>query len=147
MTVRTLVRDAIIAALNTDRPTGIPEAGKRRFLPGQRLVDRRLAVFFNEEGAERQGGRRGPITQRNLIFGVQAAAAVEDPGEADDAVEDILEWIVAVLGENSLDGKATDVTELGTVWAVAQADLIYVVALTRWKIEFQTLRDDLSDSQ
>lgn len=144
MTLRTDVRDAAIAALNAAPPTGVPDCGKRRYMPGEKLTQARMAAFFGEEDVTRPGGRGGPIVKRDLILVVQAMVAVENPADADDAVEPLLEHIVDVMGNTNLGGLALDVTEISTLWASGNAGMFYLVALTRWKIEFQTKRDDLN---
>jgi hypothetical protein len=147
MSVRLQLRDAVIAALNADRPTGVPEATKRRFIPGQRLTDRRLAVFLESEDAERPQSRSFPLTDRGLVVVVQAAAAVEEPAEADDALDDLLEHVVESLGNTNLGGLATNVQELSSSWGAGQADLFYIACATRWRVQYQTKRDDLSAKQ
>jgi hypothetical protein len=147
MSVRQEIRDAAIAAINADTPTGLPECGKRRYVPGENTQESRMAAFFAEEDGSRPGGRAGPITKRALILVIQAIAAVETPEEADDAVEPMLEHITAVMGDTNLGGLALDVTEVSTLWATGQASLVHVVALTRWRIEYQTKRDDLTLKQ
>lgn len=147
MSVRQQIRDASIAALNASNPTGVPECGKRRYIPGEKLTEPRMAAFFGEEDATRPGGRSGPITKRALILVIQAMVGVETPDEADDAIEPMLEHITGVLGDTNLGGLALDVTEVSTLWASGEAGRFYLVALTRWRIEYQTKRDDLSAKQ
>lgn len=149
MTVRQDCRDACITLLNTARPSDVPEAGKRRFAPGERITDPRIAVFFGEEQTAQPGGSRSPIAARSLIMAVQAIVAVETPAEADDACETLLAWIVEQLGNTALGGLATNVRELGTLWQQGgdATSLFYLVATTRWQVDFQTLRADLTRKQ
>lgn len=144
ISVRQQARDQVIAELNAAPPTGIPEATKRRFVPGQVVTSPRIAVFFAEEDAS-----EGPVplTKRDLVLAVQAIVAVEDPAQADDAVEPLLVHIVSVLGETNLGGLAHKVVEASTLWGSQQADLFYLVALTRWRVRFQTHRAKLDAKQ
>lgn len=147
MSVRKQLRDAAIALLNNQRPANIPECTKRRYIPGEKLTEPRIAAFFGEEDATRPGGRSGPLTKRSLTLVLQAMVVVETPDEADDAMEPLLEHIVERMGDSNLGGLALDITEESTLWASGQAGAFYLVGLTRWKIEFQTKRNDLSLKQ
>jgi hypothetical protein len=147
MSVRQQIRDAAIAALNASAPTGVPECGKRRYIPGEKLNEPRMAAFFGEEDASRPGGRAGPLTKRALILVIQAMVVVDTPDQADDAVEPQLEHITEVMGDTNLGGLALDVTEVSTLWAQGEAGRFFLVALTRWRIEYQTKRDDLTAKQ
>jgi len=145
-TIRALVRDNAIEELNSQAPTGIPECGKRRYIPGENTVEPRLAAFFGEEDTSRPQGSGGAIVNRELILAIQCIIVCERPDEADDIMEPLLEHVVAVMGDTNLGGFATDVAELSTLWASAQipAGRFVLVALTRWKIRFSTKRADLT---
>ncbi len=73
--------------------------------------------------------------------------SVETPEEADDTIEPMLAHVVEVMGNTNLGGLALDVSEVSTLWASGEAGRFYLVALTRWKIEYQTKRDDLAAKQ
>lgn len=149
MSVRQQLRDAAIAALNAAPPTGVPQATKRRYVPGAKLTGPRLAVFFLEEETIQAAGSNSPIVRRAMIYGVQAVAAVEDPADADDAVEPMLAHVTEVLGDTNLGGLATRILELGTLWQTGEGNsgLFHIAALNRWRVEFQTRRDDIALKQ
>ena len=148
MTVRTDIRDAVLSLLNTGTPEGIPETTKRRYVPGEKLVESRIAAFFAEETDNRIGGPAGPLTKRSLTIALQAMVGVENPEDADDAVEPLLTHIVDRMGDTNLGGLALNVVEVSTLWASANdAGRFYLVALTRWQIEYQTRRADLTRKQ
>jgi hypothetical protein len=145
MSVRTEIRDQAIQELNTDRPTDVPECTRRRFIPGEKIRAARLAAFFQDEDADQVGGDSGPLTERNMVLLIQAIVPVELPEEADDAIEPLLEHIVATLGDTKLSGKALGVRELNTLWATANDGGVFViVALTRWRIRYYTRKNDLT---
>lgn len=148
MSIRREIRDEIIARLNDDPPSGVPQASKRRWFPGFPLMSTRLSVFFIEEPVETLGGKAaGPIAKRNLAVGIQAACAVEDPADADDALEPVLEWVNEVLGETTLDGKVWSCTERVTAWDAIAADRLYCQAVVIYDITYQTRRNDLTSAQ
>lgn len=148
MTVRQAIRDQVITDLNATNPTGVPEATKRRYIPGAKIVEPRIAVFLVDEATERINGRGGNLTRRNLTLAVQCVIVVEDPADADDTIEPLLEHVVDVLGNTNLAGAATDVAEVGTQWGGDSSSGLYILmAITRWRIEYQTVRDDLTRKQ
>lgn len=152
MSVRTDVRDAVIALLNTDRPTAIPEATKRRFVPGRKFSGPLIAVFFNDEEVQRPPNDSFPARKRSLVIATQCVIGVEDPADADDAAEDLLVHIVGKLGPEDTALRQEGVTraiELRTRWEAGPGDagLYLLAATTHWMLEFQTLRGDLTRAQ
>lgn len=148
MSLRELIRDQIITELNTDTPTGLPQATKRRYVPGAHLREPQIGVFFVEEPAERVGGRGGALTKRNLTIAVQCVIPCEDPAEADDLLEPLLVHVIDKLGDTNLDGLVTDCVEVGTQWGTDTSTGIVVhMGLNRWRVEYQSVKDDLSRKQ
>lgn len=148
MSVRKDIRDRVILELNAAPPAGVPEATRRRYVPGTVVSDPRLAVFFLEEEVSDAGaGSNSPVVRRAMFYGIQAVASVEDPADADDALDPLLEHVVAIMGETRLNGLATKIKEVSTIWQTGEAGLFVIAALTRWRIEFQTRRADLTLKQ
>lgn len=148
MTVRQTIRDQVITELNAASPTGVPAATKRRYIPGAKITQPLIAVFFADEVTERINGRSGNLTRRTLTLAVQCVVVVEDPGDADDTMEPLLEHVVSVLGDTNLAGATTDVAEVGTQWGGDSSSGLYILmAITRWRVEYQTVRDDLTRKQ
>lgn len=147
MSIRQQIRDRIITELNTDRPTDMPEATKRRYVPGELLTGPRIAVFFRREAARPATNRHSPLTARDLVIATQSLNFVEDASDIDDSVEPLMEWITRILGNSNLDGLAHDIEEGETVWEVQYADCIYVAATTLWTVSYQTRRANLDAKQ
>lgn len=147
MTIRQQIRDQVIAELNDDRPSDIPEATKRRYIPGDRLAAPRIAVFFINEPTRPATNRHSPLTSRELFIATQCLNLVENVEDVDDSVEPLLAWVTQVLGSSNLAGLALDIEEAGTQWEVQYADCVYVAATTRWRVAYQTLRNDLTRKQ
>lgn len=144
MSIRQDIRDRVIALLNTDRPSNVPEFTKRRYVPGQRITEQIAGVFFIAEPAERMGGKGGPATLRKFVLAVQVVDAVEETDEADDALEPALEWITRQLGGTNLEGLVHDIEHTGTGWDAESRELFYIAGTTTWRVEYHTLRADLS---
>lgn len=148
MSIRQSIRDRAITELNAAPPTGVPQTTKRRYVPGTKLTEPRIAAFFAEEETQRVGGPGSALTSRSFILALQAIVIVEDPADADDACEPLLEHIVSIMGDTNLAGLATDVSELSTLWASANDSGGFILAaMTRWRIKFQTVKNDLSRKQ
>lgn len=144
VTIRQTIRNRVIVLLNTDRPADVGEFTKRRYVPGERILEQRCAVFFVAEPAQRLGGRGGPATERKFTLAIQVIDAVEEPEEADDVVEPALAWITSRLDTTTLEGLAHDVEHTGTAWETDSRELLYIAASTTWRVEYQTLRGDLN---
>lgn len=141
--IRLDVRDAVIDTLNTDTPSDLPQATKRRWLPGTPLKEPSIAVFFNEEENRLPGGRTSGLAARRLQIAIQCADAVESPEEADDAMEAMLSWVVKALGDTQLGGLVSWTEELGTKWYVTVLDRVYVQAVVVFALYYQTARANM----
>jgi len=140
---RLAIRDQVITELNTNAPSDMPTATKRRYLPGEPITAPRLSVFFIEEASRLPQGRNSPVNQRSLQIAVQCSTAVDDPADADDEVEPMLMWAVEALADSRLNNLVLWVEEIATRWAVAQMDRVYVQATVIFLVHFQTKRNDL----
>lgn len=147
MTSRAIdIRDAVIATLNTDRPSDVPEATKRRRIPGDRIVDPVVGVFLHEEPARYpRGNNRSPVTERTRLVIVQIGVSAEDPGDLDDFTEAIREHVVARLGDTTLSGLGLAVEDRGVVEApiAYKLDLYTMLTHVGFAVPYQTKRDDL----
>ncbi len=141
MTTRLDIIEALLTELNTDRPTGVPEVTGRRFVPGQVLTGTQLSAFLVEQKNRVQRGRGARAVMRDLIVAVQAVAAVEDPADADAALEPLLGWVNQVMGFTTLGSRLTDIEEIDITWAADAADLFRIAAVQRWRLEFKTDRN------
>jgi len=146
-TVRQQVRDAAIDAINASRDPDLPEATKRRWVPGESAQCPMISVFFVEEPVSGIGGRHGGLIERQLRIAVQCIDSTDLPQFSDDAVEPMLAHVVERLGNTNLGGLALDIVELSTKWEAATADRHYIAATMLWSINFQTKRHDLNARQ
>lgn len=145
MTIRLQIRDAIVDALNLNRPGDIPEATKRAWT---RESDKELsmAVVFMDEPVTHRN-RQDPLATRKLIVGVECVGSALAPELTDDTVEPLLSWAVKVLGDTNLDGLVHSVEEDRTTWERAQLERFYMRATVRFSVSYQTRRADLDAKQ
>jgi hypothetical protein len=97
----------------------------------------------NEPG----GGRHGPVTARTLTLGAQFKVGLRTLEAGEDALEPMLVWVVACLGDTNLGGLIHDTREVSTTWGQHSQDLLYVTAVQQWAIRYQSLRADLTRTQ
>lgn len=140
---RIAVREAAIIALNTDRPSDVPEAGRRRYAPGMPLEQSQIAVFFAREVTSPPTNRTFGVASRSLNLAVQCAVPVVNVEDADDAIEPLLNWAVKALALSTLGGLAVNIREETTDWSPVQADVVYMIATILFVVEYQTKRDDM----
>lgn len=114
-----------------------------------------LLVRFDDEEGERVGGRRGPVTEREVDVIVEALAEVprmadpEDPtrytnAPTEDATDPLLNWIVlAVMHDERLGGLCNSIQERGTVWTSDWLDTAVAGAGIRFTVHYHTRANDL----
>lgn len=148
MTVLTDLRDRVIALLN-DRPSGLdlPDFTftKERWTPDEELGagEMRGAVLFHRETTQRRD-MRFPLTRRTHFLAVQLVTAVNQPEDVFDALEPGRAFVVAQLGETTLDGLIHDLQEGETAWEQAKLERIHGAVTILWAASFQTHRSDLT---
>lgn len=150
MSVRLLVRDAAIAALNAPfAPNGIarPQIAmvtKRRYVPDQPRIEEGIGLFLLPETVEAVHNRRSPIVQRDLRIAYQVREISESVDDIDDLSDPALMWATRVLCDDRptapLRAVVLDIEELGTVWELVSRDLQYAVTTATFLIHYRTNR-------
>ena len=142
VTIQALER--VIAVLNEDRPTGVPQVTKRRTFPGEEIKAARMAVFLGDEtiAAPMGSSNQDPLARRVIPIAVQCACATDDV-EAIDALPDpMLNWATAKLGKTRLEGLVHYVRESATTRRVEHLSLYQVIATCVFEMSYQTRRND-----
>jgi hypothetical protein len=136
------VWDAMLAALNTDRPSGIPETTlcsldqvRAENLPW-------ISLYPIAETIEVIGNKNDAVAvARACGFQLEVRA------KGSDAVRDaeaLRTHVVSRLGGAKLDGLVERVHEVGTTWAEAEGDPPHVLARMSFRYEVPTLISDLT---
>lgn len=140
--VREQVLQAVMAALNTGRPAGVPAVERTRVialeasqLPSTVLVPRR-------ESVEKTGGRFGPLVSRRLSLELEHRAAGGASLPPDQAVDALLAWPVKALCASTLGGLAIEINESGTEWHYADGEAPFVLAVQTFEIAYTTRVSD-----
>jgi hypothetical protein len=146
-TIRQQIRDAALAEFNDGLPTGLSALTKRRFIPGHKIEAPRAALIFGAEETSRPNSSSA-LTRREFNLWLQIVVPCEEAEESDDLIEPYLARATAKFGSTSFSGLATDVAELGTQWVPDSSSGVFLLScVQRWRIQYQTRRDDLSLDQ
>lgn len=140
------ILDAIVDALNEDRPTGVPEVTKRRVIPGEKIESDRMAVLLGDETVDEpiQRSTLDPTARRKLTFAVECVGVTNDVEQLDECVEPMVEWAVEILGRSNLDKLVHYVRETGTSRAPEMSGDVFVMkAIVFFEVSYQTRRNDL----
>jgi hypothetical protein len=135
--IRDQILDAVVLALNTDAPIGIPVAIRRRVTQLAELPA--IDVAPVKEQVERIGGRWGPLKQRSFYFKVRCWARDDAPEKAADAM---VVWATKALSGNYLGGLVQSLEESSSEWQDEAAETIYGVAEVEFLAAYQTKTAD-----
>lgn len=138
-TIRDQILDAVVVALNTGAPSGIPVARRRRFssIEADSLPVVDVAPLI--EPLSRVGGQSGPIVKRKLGFVVRVWTAGDAP---EIAADPIAAWVSKALAGNRLGGLAHDIEEIGAKWMGNPMDSLYGLTEIEFSAQYQTKTAD-----
>lgn len=139
--------DAAIEALNEEAPTGMPEAGNRRHLEGEKVTEPRIGVFLGDESvlAPRQNSVHDPLARRQTVLAVQCIGVTDDIEKLDECVDPMLQHVVATLGRSNLEGLVYSLREQSTTRRAYYMDTYVMVLTVVFEMSYQTKRDDLTE--
>lgn len=107
MTIRDQIIEAIVAALNTSRPGGIPEAKRSPYL--QLKLDEEnptdISVYWmvDDERAE-PDMNKAPLQDHEFFVGIDTRAIGDTTAIPERELDPIAEWITKTLNGNTLGG-------------------------------------------
>lgn len=145
MTFLQQIADAVLAALNTGRPAGVPEA---KLWSGVALEPQDLparTVAWTEEKSDRGGSPTSAVVTRTVTFVVQDLVA--GPGSGGQRPQEICEafraWSIAQLVANRFIASdslplAIDTVETGTLWEFEQGESPFCRCTHSFEVTFTT---------
>lgn len=150
MTILQQIADAMLAALNTGRPAGVPEAKLWTGIAVEPADLPARTLAWTEERTERAGGvPTSALAVRRVSFNVQDLAAGTGAGgqTAQQACEAFRAWSIRALVRNRyLDGDglplAIDTVESGTAWEFEQGEEPYARCTHTFEVSFTTRAND-----
>lgn len=106
MTIREQIIQAVLSALNTGRPGGVPAAIRSRY--HNLIVSALPAVTVFPESCVPVAIQqpRGPLVEWSLNLVVECVAAGDAGMSPDAAVDPLVAWVTKVLGANRFGGLA-----------------------------------------
>lgn len=138
-TIREQILAAILTALNTGTPGGVPMAVRGRTMPYEAAQLPAMALYPVREEVENAGGRFGPIVKRRLTFNVEIRAT---GALSDQVLDPITAWLTKALAGNTLGSLTHEIEEVGTEWSVEAADKTFGMATVTFAARYQTKTAD-----
>ena len=139
-TIRAQILDLALAALNTDRPTGIPVATRVRLEPLEDQEAPAIAVYIGAESVEPATNRHGPLVKRELELVVECRVVGDTP---DVLLDPLVDWTSRTL--TGLESTLFhDIQEAGTDFRFELSGYLYGLAVQRFRVLYQTQRADPS---
>lgn len=140
------VVEAIIESLNEAPPTGVPQAGSRRYMEGEEVTAPRIGVFLGDEsvGPARGHPANDPLTLRDAQIAVQCIGVADDIEKLDACVDPLVQHVVATLGRSRLGRRVHWLRETATTRRAFYQHRYVMVLTVLFEVRYQTLRDDLT---
>lgn len=142
-TLRERIVQAVVDALNTGTPEGVPAAQRARTLALDLDQLDAILVYPLRDEARNVGGKRGPIVARSLELAVECWARETETASADAAVDPYVAWAIKALTDNTLGGLVNGLREEETNFAVERAQTGFCLAAITMVVEYQCKAGDL----
>ena len=139
MTIREQILKAMLGALNTGAPSGVPVVQRLRAtniepadLPDGVLVP-------GPEAAKRVHERTGALVERSLTVFLTWRAAGDATKGPDEATDPLFAWGTKALAGNRLGGLVISVEETGVPrWDFSSKDRFYVSVPQQFEVTYTT---------
>lgn len=141
--IREQILEAAVAALNANRPSGIPAATRLRgaYAAAQLPV---ITVFYQDDTPRKPGGSRSPVVQRTMTLVVECRHKAD---QADTAIETALDpmicWVVKTLSGSTFGGLAMEVVERTTKPEVSMKEALHGRTEVPFDVLYQTKTNDM----
>lgn len=141
-TVREQIINAAMAAMNADRPAGVPECTRVSALSFTTKALPKFSLYPVKEEVQRIN--RGAICRRTFTLRIecQAGAMMLGPEPVDAMVDSMLAHATSTLAGNELGGLVNSIEEVAVEWDFAASDTVVVGAIIDFVVDYQTLHND-----
>ena len=142
--IREQITEALITALNTDTPAGVPQCERSRgFATDTSVLPVMLFYPIHEEVQKVGPIGIGPVAKRSLNIRIDIRAESPAEGEPIDKVLDpMISWVSKALVNNKLNGLVHDIAETGIDWQIEMSDQQYGIATVDLVVQYQTLSNN-----
>lgn len=141
--IREQIIDALIDALNTDRPPEMPIAERARGKALNHALLQKIIVYPVRDSADNVHGTRSPLVRRTLEIAIECWAPETEDLSADAAADPLLVYVIGRLTNNRLGGLCHSLEEAETNIAMAQAERIICLATITMVADYQHRHGDL----
>ncbi|CAJ0862102.1 hypothetical protein R77567_01617 [Ralstonia sp. LMG 32965] len=145
ISIREQIIRAAEAAVNNGTPAGVPICVRTAMQPSEQDQLPAMTVFpFRQTTNNKATGRWGDIVTHDLYlrFVVYGAG---DP--ADGVLDPILVWLTKTLAGQQFGGLANDTVEHEINWQYDEGTFQVAAAAVDFRVEYQTLRADATQTQ
>jgi hypothetical protein len=140
------ISDAMLAALNTGRPAGVPAATFWTGLPVNPATLPHRTLGWHNEAVEQVGSTEGPLVRRTVQFAVEDIVGASTTTSALAAAEPLRAWSIKALVGNRFVVSGTPLAirsgELGTQWVLEQAEVPFARVVHQFEVTFTTRAND-----
>lgn len=126
---------AMLTALNTNRPSGVPVATRTRLALYTEGALPAINVYPVKEQGGRIGGHAGPALRRKLAIHVDCIANGDLPDQQLDA---LIVWCTKTLDGNLLGGLVNSLEPGEILWQYDNAESEYATATIQFFVDYAT---------
>jgi hypothetical protein len=137
-TIREEIIAAVISALNTGRPSGVPAAERARTIA---LAEDSIPTILVYPGHDTQGavgGKRGPLKRHDFEIQIECWAREGSGLTPDQAVDPYLAWVDRCLDGKTLGGLVEQVLTVETNWGFGQGTFAFCLAAVTLIADFHS---------
>lgn len=134
--LRKQIVDAVVAALNTSTPSGVPAAETARVLGLDLSTLPRIIVYRIREEELDVGGRRGPLQKARLELAVECWAAGDESTPADEATEPLTTWAFQALTDQALGGLVNNCRPVEINYGLGTGEVDFCLATVSFMVEY-----------
>lgn len=140
--LREQILQAVVTALNTSRPTGVPAAERARNWAIDPDQLPKILVYAGRDSARDVGGRRGPAQEKRLELEIECWAAKSQTLSADAAADPLYLWVVKALADKTLGGLVSGLREDESSIALEEVDAQICLTTVRLSATYQQRADN-----
>lgn len=136
-TIRQQILAAMVTALNTGAPAGVPQATQRRVTPRELSELPKIDVAPAQETKTQTDGALGPFSNRVMNVVVRCWVSGDAPEVAADP---IVAWVTTALESNRLGGLAENIQETASSWVYDVGETVLGVVEITFEVSYLTAR-------
>lgn len=137
--MRAQIVAAIVAALNSGTPGGVPATEASRTFAGDEAALPSILLYPVRESPEEIHGSGGSVVRAKLLLHLEVRAKGSAGVTADTAADACLSWIGKTLPKNTFGGLALNTASGEINWSFEHGENPVVLAVQEIEVTFQHL--------